>query len=273
MNKNLTIKIDSKVVLTVIAAIGMLLASSMSTRNVWAEEVSEDMYISVDDFSEEMPEMLEETPDEMYEEVPEEMYEETPDEMYEETPEEENLTETDPEEYDEFTGDEPEENPFEKEAKNYPPEFFRGHEEGEEIVDPDGEYDDPLGEKAYLASLPESPNQFISGEDLFDYYRLTDREVGIYDLKPGKVYYMNFQPMHFSALVNNDYFVAIDKVWEQERGGLFKVFGDFTQRTIQYRDMITGEVCYNRPLSSDLRFFELEKIQSVTDPSLKNHFS
>ena len=44
MNKNLTIRIDSKVVLTVIAAIGMLLASSMSTRNVWAEEVSEDYY-------------------------------------------------------------------------------------------------------------------------------------------------------------------------------------------------------------------------------------
>lgn len=150
--------------------------------------------------------------------------------------------------------------------------YYHGHYEGEEVVDPDGEYDDPLGQKARLASLPESPNQFLSADDLLDYYRLTNKEVGIYDLKPGKVYYMSYHPMNFSAFVKNDYFISIDKVWEQKRGGLFGVFGDFTKRTIQYRDMITGEVCYNRPLSADLRFYELEKIKQVTDPSLRNQF-
>lgn len=167
----------------------------------------------------------------------------------------------------------PTENPFTEELKQYGTEFFRGHYEGTEEVDPNGEYDDPLGMKAQLESLPQTPNQFVSAEDLLDYYRLTNKEASIYDLKPGSVYYMSYYPLHFSAFVKNDYFVSVDKVWEQERGGIFKWFGDFTVRTIQYRDMLTGEVCCKFALTPEVRFYELEKINSVTAPSLKNQFS
>lgn len=132
---------------------------------------------------------------------------------------------------------------------------------------------DPSAEKAYLESLPVSPDRSVSAEDLFSYYRVTKKEVGIYNLQPGKVYYMYYRPLFFGAFYQNDNFVVVDKVWEQERGGIIGWFGDFTVRTIQYTDVVTGSVCLKMPLTAEVRFYEIEKVNKLTDPNIVNQFS
>ena len=140
---------------------------------------------------------------------------------------------------------------------------------GEEIVQGG---DDPCGRVAHWEELPQYPNEVVSSEDVFEYYRMNGKEVGIYDLQPGRVYYMHYLPLPGEVLAQTDNFVVINKVWEQQRGGVIGLFGDFTKRTIQYTDITTGEVCYNRALSSGLSFYEIEKIDKVTDPSINNQF-
>lgn len=129
-----------------------------------------------------------------------------------------------------------------------------------------------MDEKNRLDSLPKVPDRYVSAEDLFKYYRMNGKEVGIYDLRPDRIYYMYYMPTSFSIFYKHDYFVVIDKVWEQKRGGLIGMLGNFTKRTVQYTDVETGEVNYNRPLTYEVRFFELEKIERVSDPSISNQF-
>lgn len=168
-----------------------------------------------------------------------------------------------------YEGSENEEDGFdENELKNWPE---IGSWSGEEKVS--DEFDDPCGEKARLAELPDIPNRFVPADDLFKYYRMTGKELTKYDLKPGTVYYMHFQPVEFSAFRKKDYFIIVDKVWEQKRNDIIGWFGDFTVRTMQYTDIVTREVNYKRALTPELRFYELRKIENVTDPSIGNQFA
>lgn len=130
-----------------------------------------------------------------------------------------------------------------------------------------------LEDEVCLEALPQYPDAGVSVGELYMYYALNGKEVGFYNLKPGVVYYMYYLSPTPDVFAKQDNFVIVDKVWEEPRGGLFGLFGDFTRRTIQFKDVITGETCYNWPLGMGVRFYEVERINNLTEPNLINQFS
>lgn len=117
--------------------------------------------------------------------------------------------------------------------------------------------------------LPIHPDSNTRISDIKKYYAVSQDETSIYDLKPGSVYVMYESPtwIPFSGGYK---LIRVEKRWERERGGIFRLF-DATITTIQYYDYAENEHVMNMPIGGGFcRFYSLNRITNVYDPSLEN---